>query len=297
MNNLAMISVTAPPETVIKKLSKANIALYTLKKKGATTTFFVKGKTIQKVFAIFTHPCYNVCVVKYGALYSAAVRALSRAGLCVGCALFAAAVALAQCMVFKIEVVGSGSYLSSQIVSLLNDQGVGEGRFYRGLDKRVFIADVMALPLVTFCSVEKRGTSLIVDVECSQGGVSASVYTPLYSPVSGEITAIVAVCGTPCFAVGDYVSVGDELISPRYTLPDGTSSDCLCVGYVSIRVSASVTSAAEEESQTALSAALAAVNLYSQEAEIISYSVRQSSQGVMYTVDFTYIHTVSINMQ
>lgn len=297
MNNLARISVTAPPETVIKKLSRAHIALYSLKKEGAATTFAVKDKTVKKVFAIFAHPCYNVCVVKYSAARSLLMRASSRAGLLVGCAVFAAAVIFAQSFVFKVEVVGSGAYLAPQVVAILREQGAEAGKLFRGLDRPVTISRIMSLPSVTFCSVEKRGTALIVDVECSGSPFSHAVRTPLYSPVAGQVTSVVAVCGTPRVGAGDEVNIGDELISPLYTDASGNSAECLCVGYVSILVQASVTSAAEEESEEALSSALAAVNLYSQEAEITSYTVKTSSNGVIYTVNFNYIYTASINMQ
>lgn len=297
MNNLTSIRVTAPPETVIKKLSKANIALYNLKKEGATTTFAVKDKTVKKVFAIFTHPCYNICVVKYGGVRSFAVRVLSRIGAAVGCLIFAAAVLTAQSFVFSVQVGGSGSYLAPQVIAILGEYGVEEGRLYRGVDKPVVISRIMSLPSVTFCSLEKRGTAFIVDVECSPEGTKVSLQTPLLSPVTGTVQSVVAICGTPRVEEGQAVSRGDELISPRYTAADGSVQSCLCVGYARILVVASVTSHAEEESEQSLSAALAAVNLYSQEASVTSYSVKHASDGVIYTVNFTYIYTASINMQ
>ena len=71
----------------------------------------------------------------------------------------------------------------------------------------------------------------------------------------------------------------------------------LAVGYATLSCSASLSYAAEEESDEALNAAYAAALLYAGEGEIVSrnYTVKQNSEGVVYTVDFTYLHTISIN--
>ena len=297
MKNLACIRVTAAPETVIKKLSRADIPLFNLKKSGAYTTFCVNDKTVKKVFAIFSHPCYNVCVVKYGFVRSAYMRALSRLGVLLGAVIFVAAVCLSQLFVFRVEVSGSGAYLSPQVVAILKEQGVEAGRIYKGVDKRAVISQIMSLPSVTFCSAEKRGTAFVVDVECSEQGSAAPAREHLLSPVAGEVVRVVAVCGTPQVNAGDYVSRGDELISPYFITAEGTEEGCICAGYVDIRVQASVSSRADGESQSALSAAIAAAKLYSDQIEILSYSVDAVSDGVIYTVNFNYIYTASINMQ
>lgn len=297
MNNLARIRVTAAAETVIKKLSKAQIPLYGLKKQGAYTTFLVKDKTVKKVFAIFSHPCYNVCVIQYGALRSLLRRAAARVGLLVGALVFAVVVTCAQAFVFKVQVVGSGAYLSPQVTAILCDSGIAVGKLYKDVDKPLTIAKIMALPSVTFCSFEKRGTAVIVDVECDEEGSISSTRTPLVSPVSGEVVNITVICGTPRVQEGQAVSRGDELISPFYTDGEGQTVGCLCVGYVDIRVSAVISVSAQSEGEEGLSSALAAVNLYSDEAQITSYSVKTVAEGVIYTVNFTYIHTASINMQ
>ncbi len=297
MNNLVKLSVVAPPETVIKKLSRAQIALYDLKKTGVRTTFCVHDKTLKKVFAIFAHPCYNVTVVKYGAVRSFLTRASARAGALVGAALFIAIVTFCQTFVFKVEVTGSGAYLSPEVTAILRDCGVEAGKPCKNIDSPLTISRIMALPSVTFCSVSKRGTVVIVDVECDEEGSISPRRDPLVSPVAGEVVRIVAICGTPCVEAGQQVSAGDELISPRYTAADGTFNSCICVGYADIRVRASISVAAEDDSEKSLQSALSAVNLYSDGAEVLSCTVKQSSQGVIYDIDFTYIHTASINMQ
>lgn len=297
MINLFSMRVTAPPETALKKLSRAGVEVFSLSKSGAYTTFCIREKNVKKVFAIFSHPCYNVCVVKYGFVRSTLARILSRAGLIVGAALFAAAICLSQCFVFTVKVEGGGAWLEPEILSILSSEGVSSGALYRGADKKTLTARIMALPGVTFCSMERRGTAFIVHVECGEEGISLPVRSPLVSPVAGEVIKIVAVCGTPCVEVGAAVSVGERLIEPYFVREDGEREECLCSGYARILVSASLSHAAAEESEEALSAAVAATLLYSPEAEVKSYSVRKVSEGVIYTINFCYIYTASINMQ
>ena len=297
MNNLACISVTAAAETVIKKLSRANIAFYSLRTRGACTTFCVRDKRVKKVFAIFSHPCYNISVVKYGAVRSLRARIISRAGLAVGLVLFAAAVVISQSFVFRVQVTGSGAHLAPEIRAILREYGVQAGSVYRLRDKPLTISRIMALPSVTFCSIERRGTAVVVDVECSREDRPAVVRTPLLAPVSGRVENIVAVCGTPLVSRGQEVENGRELIAPYAVGADGKTSQCLCVGYADILVSASLSTCAVAEGDEGLKDALAAVRLYSDSAQVSSWSARAASGGVIYTVNFTYICTVSVNMQ
>lgn len=297
MIDLTKISVVAPPESVVKKLSRANIAFFGLKKEGFSTTFCVGGKSIKKVFAIFAHPCYNICVLKYGALRSFALRCAARAGLIAGVALFVAAVSLSRLFVFRVKVVGSGSYLAPQVVTILAENGVREGSICPSYDSPVVLSAIMRLPGVSFCSVQREGVAVVVDVECSSSPGVRPVYSPLLSPVAGRVEGVCVLSGTASVAVGDDVSAGDELISPQFELPSGESADCLCAGYVRIRAEALLSSHAQSRSEQSLSSALAAVRIWYDDARVLSHTVRQVSQGFIYTVTFTYIHTASINMQ
>ncbi len=288
MNNLAKISVTAPPETVLKKLSRGKIDVYNLKKQGAHTTFFIKDKTIKKVFAIFAHPCYNVSIVKYGRVHSAAIKVASRAGLVAGLLLFFGAVICAQSFVFAVKVNGSGGYLASEVKSILSAEGVEEGKVYKNFDKPRTIARILALPSVTFCEIERQGTAVIVTVECDEEGARPSKVSPLVSDVNGTLEKLIVVCGTPDAEVGQSVSVGDKLI-----VPNGN----LISGYAQISVTHTIVYQSSEGGEAAQQNALAAVLLYSENATVLSLSEHAVSGGVQYSVTFSYIHTITLNMQ
>ena len=100
---LTEISVVATAEAALKRLKKAGIAAYACKKRGAYFIFCVKDKDIEKAFAIFDKPCYNICVVKNSVRRRFLSLAKLRAGLFVGAAAFVALAVFANTFVLKIE--------------------------------------------------------------------------------------------------------------------------------------------------------------------------------------------------
>ena len=65
----------------------------------------------------------------------------------------------------RVEITGSGAYLDNAVRSVLYDCGVREYSLYRGGNEAAIISRVLSLPDVTFCSVQKRGSVLYVDVQ------------------------------------------------------------------------------------------------------------------------------------
>ena len=59
-SNMAEISVVATAESALKKLKKAEVAVFDCKKRGAEFVFKVKTADVEKVFAIFGKACYNI---------------------------------------------------------------------------------------------------------------------------------------------------------------------------------------------------------------------------------------------
>ncbi|MGN0814411.1 MAG: sporulation protein YqfD [Candidatus Coproplasma sp.] len=297
MNNLTRISVTAPPETAVKKLSKCKIAAYNVKKDGRKTLFSVHDNNIKKVFAIFSHPCYNVTVERKSPKNALLSFVVNRCGLFIGGALFIAAALLSDSFIFKITVTGSGSYLKSEVLSIVSSAGARVGSFYRDLDKPQVTSRIMALPQVTFCSVEKRGSVLIVDVQTDEENYSSLNSGALRSDVSGRVLNVVAICGTACVAQNSQVNAGDTLISPYSVGGDGSVKKCVAVGYAHVLVNAAISYAAQEESDENAKLALDSAKLYSDEIIDGRYTVKRTAEGVIYEVAFSYIRTLSINME
>ena len=297
MNNLVQFCVTATVETALKKLSKVNIAVYKLKKRSSNVYFSVEEEYKQKVFAIFSHPCYNITVKQK----SAKSRFLSflgrRFGLAVGAATFLAACILSNSLVLKVKVVGNGSYLSPHVLTVATDCGVRCGTFCSGLDKPLLTSRILALPSVTFCSVQRKGSYLIIDVRTDEEHSYVTNSQSLVSKAEGEVYRIVVLSGTAERKVGESVQAGDTLIGAYRLTEEGERQPCLAVGFAEIKKTAYITVFFESESDENASSALAATALYSDKVLEKSYKVSPCDGGFNYDVTFTYLTVAAINME
>lgn len=298
MSDLISVCVTAPIETVIKKLSKNKIAIFNVKKQKNTVIFQVREEYIKKVFAIFSHPCYNMVIRDISEKSKYLSFTAKRFGVFVGCVLFVALSVFSQSFILKIKVTGSGSYLKDDIISLMRENGVEEGKYFFGLNKPVAESSILALPNVTFCSVKKSGAILVVDVQAEggEGGFEQINRAPLHAEVSGRVANIVALCGTIAVNVGDEVQVGDALICPYEVGADGNLYDCVVVGYAEITCSKTLSVNAQSESEESLKDAYSATLVYTENPEIISHTVKRIDNGVVYEITFSYSHVCSINL-
>lgn len=297
MNNIVEFSITCPPETALKKLAKADIAVFKLKKHGSTLTFGVLQEYTEKVFAIFSHPCYNIAVKRHSAKTRAVTFLKRRFGLVIGAAVFAAAAIASSNVVMRIKVIGNGSYLSGQITAIANQCGAREWSFCKKLDAPLLQAKILALPDVNFCSVQREGAYLIIDVRTEEEHTAKVNYQPLKADVSGEIYRIVAICGTAERVQGDKVSAGDVLIGAYELNESGESNSCLAVGFAEITARASLSLYYDKECEENTTEALKAAAIYSDRIVSQSYTVSPCDGGVKYDVTFSYIHTVAINME
>ena len=297
MNNTVEFSITCPPETALKKLTKANIAVYKLKKHGSTLTFGVLQEYTEKVFAIFSHPCYNITIKRNSPKARAAAFIKRRFGLVVGAVVFTAAAIASGNVVMRIKVTGNGAYLGGQIMSIARECGAREWTTCRKMDAPLLQAKILALPDVNFCSVQREGAYLIIDVRTEEEHTSKVNYTPLKSSVSGEVYRIVAICGTAEKVQGDKVSAGDVLIGAYELNENGESTSCLAVGFAEITAQASLSLYYDKESDENAKEALKAAALYSDRIISQSYTVAPCDGGVKYDVTFSYINTVAINME
>ena len=85
-----------------------------------------------------------------------------------GARIFAVAAAVSNLFVFRITVGGSGSYLSPEVRRIIYECGVKEFNLYSGLDVPSATGKILALPQVTFCNIEKRGSILHIDVRVNE---------------------------------------------------------------------------------------------------------------------------------
>lgn len=297
MNNIVNFEVTATPEVALKKLAKHNIPVYNLKKHGAKLCFGVNNEYIKKVFAIFKHPCYNTVIRRKSVKMRLQAFVKNRFAILIGSLAFLAVIAFSQQVVLKVKITGNAGYLSPRIMQIARECGVREFSFCKSFDKPLLSSRVLALDGVEFCSVQRQGSFIIIDVHASQNEVLQSSYSPLKASQSGVIHAITPICGTAEKSVGDAVAQGEILIGAYEMDPNGQRIDCLAVGFAEIEVEGSLTLFYDCESEKNTASALSAPSLYSDRVIDKSYTVKNCQGGVEYEVLFTYLVTDTINIE
>lgn len=295
MTDLTEICIISTAEAALSKLKKGEIPVFNCKKEGASFLFSVSDKDIEKVFAIFAKPCYNIKVVKKSAKKRTLDFIKLRAGLLIGAFAFIAVAALSDFYVLKIEVAGSGSYLEPEVRRIVLSEGAGEFKPYSSFNSMRATGRILALPQVTFCNISKKGSVLTVDVQVDTEHSGTSSNSPLIADRAGTVKRLVAVCGTEAVKEGDTVEKGATLIFP-YTVAGESRVDCIAAGYAEIECSATSQYFAESQSEESLKEAYA--SLLIEEDEIIekSYTVKPSADGVIYVLNYTYLHKISINL-
>jgi len=298
LNNLVTFQIVSSPENALKKLSKHNIPVYNLKKRGNFLCFSVNREYVEKVFAIFKHPCYNTGIRNIGCFKRLTGFLKNRFGLAIGAALFICLCALSQQLVLKVEVTGASKALEEKVLTIAQSANIRPFTYLTGESMQSARTGILALDGVDFCSVTKSGSVVVIDVHShSSSGSSPVSYKPLVAEKSGTLYKLVAVCGTPQKEVGEQVTAGETLIAPFEETASGEQISSLAVGYAEVEVSAELTLFYDEESEKNAASALAAASAYSQRVVSKSYTTAPVQGGVYYKVTFTYIHTSSINIQ
>ena len=295
MNNRAKISIISTAEGALRKLKKARIAVFNCKKDGAAFIFEVKDKDTVKVFAIFDKPCYNVTVLRK----SRKNRLLSflplRAGLVAGALAFVLLCIASNSLVLKIEVSGSGSYLEPEVRQIVYDEGAKEFKPFSSLNFSVATGRILALPQVTFCNIAKHGSVLTVDVQVDEEHYGSVDNKPLVSDCNGVVRNIVAICGTAAVEAGANVKKGDTLIY-AHTLAGEEEISCLAAGFAEIECSGHAEYFAETDSDESLKEAYSSILLEDENILTRTHTVRPTDGGVLYLIDYSYLHKLSINL-
>ena len=295
MADLTYISVVSPSETALKKLSGADIAVYGCKKRGAEFIFGVKDKDIQKVFAIFKKPCYNIRTEKKSVRGRFLSALALRAGAAFGALAFAVAAYAAGFFVLRIEVTGSGDYLAPLVKEIVEAEGAGIGKPFSALNAPVAAGRILSLPGVVFCDLKKQGSVLVVDVEAESGAESGAVMGPLKADRSGVVSNIVAICGVPAVAAGTAVKKGDILIEAKCAVGEDFMP-CLAVGYAELECSQKAEYFVEDDSEESIKRAYASLLLGDDGIIEARHSLREAEGGFSVVMEIKYLHRISINL-
>lgn len=290
--DLTRIAIVSAAEPALKKLARASVAVYNCKKRGADFIFCVKDKDIQKVFAIFKKPCYNIRTEIISPVRRLISSAVLRAGLLAGAALFALFSYIAGFFVLKVEVTGSGSYLKGEVCAIIGENGGGVGKPFSALDAPLATGRILALPQVVFCKIQKRGSVLVADVHVDSSPQNTVDARPLISDRDGTIVRLVAITGYPNAEAGQAVKKGDVLIDAYRA--DG--APCVVCGLAELKCTLHAEYLAADDSEESLKSAYASVFLDGEEVLSRSHTVKKAEGGTLFVMEIEYLHKITINL-
>lgn len=153
-------------------------------------------------------------------------RALRRPGFCVGAFLGLLLFILSSLVVWRVEVVGNETLGDGEIVSFLEEVGVGVGAFAPSIDgAKAKTALLLRYPELSFVSLYVRGTTVSVKVrESEKKPPSSEIETGFANQVAAfdaVIERISVKAGRGAVSVGETVKKGDLLISGLYESASG----------------------------------------------------------------------------
>lgn len=282
----------------LNKLAKAGVEVFNAKKIDKNCIrFSVKAKDSRKIFAIFQSSCYTINRCKEKGLKKLLSFALYRIGAIIGVLLFLFLVCFSQRFVFKVEVTGSGSHYKREIENLLQEQGLC---FFSVFDKEkasLARSQILKLPAVSYCSVQKSGGVIFVSVEISAETPKRVPIKNLVAKYSGTLIQLITIRGTPLFSEGDKVEKGDILVS-GYELYNDEKIPTPSIAKAIIKGEVVCQHSANEESEKSLSEAYAKALLLVEGCDILnkSASVERVEDTFVYTIKVEYTAIIAVNM-
>ena len=217
------------PERALIRLKREKIPVFNAKKvKKNQILFSIKRKHTEKVFAIYQNLWYNrdddraYTLKKVGGNVSFGVFELvkRRVGLVIGAVLFGGICLFAQNYILRVEIVGSSVY-RREILQLLDQGGLGTYQRYDQANNQAVCAEIFKLDGVSFCSIQKQGVTLLVDVRTNPFVEPLLVQGDMLSNHDGKVLSICALRGTPQVGVGDEIKRGQTLVGGYFCKQSG----------------------------------------------------------------------------
>ncbi len=272
------------PEGALLRFQRENIPVAHVEKPDKRTLrLCIERKNREKAFTILRDSCYNITAERSFGVRRLASALARRAGFFLGAAAFVLLCALSDLFVLRIDVDGTGAYYRDRVLSVLRENGVRVGCVYRGSRTAEITAQILSFEGVVFCSVEKAGSVLTVEVQTSSG-VPPAAAGGLYAAQAGVVQSLTVLRGEAQVQEGDEVKKGQLLVGGKEGGFVMASARILCrfEGFF-----------AAESEETALAQALLFVQAAG-ETELLSQSAVPQQGG--YAVTAEYLLTVRKNM-
>ena len=217
------------PERALLRFKREGIAVYHAKKvKKNQILFSVSRKDSEKVFAIYPNVCYNISVYHPFTVKKVGSSGIAtcfdflkrRLGLLLGGLLFAVLLLFSDMWIFSVDHIGTDIY-RRETLAALEESGITPFCVYRKGKEDEVCARILALDGVEFCSLQKSGHRLLVEVRLSPFALYRVDKENMVAKHSGTLLSITALKGTPLKKAGEEVRCGETLVENRFYTEDG----------------------------------------------------------------------------
>lgn len=289
------------PQRALLRLRRAGIPLYRIQKtQNNRICLQVERKDLARVFALYPQivegqTAYRPYTVKrLGGVGLAKVVDFckNRLGFVLGGLLFCVITLAADSFVFGVELVGSQEY-KREVMQALEENGVDLFAPYKTGKEDLVTAKLLSLDYVEFCSVQKVGNRVRVEIRTSPFSTNVLKKGPMQAKHTGELISLTVLKGTAVKKVGDKVTAGEMLVQDVLTTQEGEQVRVEVIARARIScvyegVYEDVATEEEAFAKAYLSLALG------EKDELTSKQITQTEKG--FHVKITYLVTESMNL-
>ena len=281
------------PERALARFNALSIPLFACKKIDATTLqFSIKKEDEERALALYP-------LKGRGAAGAYAIEKLpprgglkiltffkERVGVVLGALLFLAITAWGDSLVLRVQIDAPAVY-TAQVQKTLQEEGVKQYLPYNKAKKDVVCARLLGLDGVSYCSIKKQGSVLVVTLKTNDfflpiaGG-------ELYAERAGVLTRLVVLQGAPCVSVGEKIEAGQRLVEGAIYTADGDRISSPVCAFAELTCVYQGSFVCEDE-QEAFAKGYLASGLESAQAKLQSQKIEK--QGNTYTVSLSYTWT------
>jgi len=220
---------------LIGRIKRANITILRFECKEDVSILILPHFECKKLFAICKDLCYNIIIngknilgevrknritlthVGYGGMLSPLYSLYKRKGFLVGIAVFLAFAIFLNGRLLGYSLDGVPIEVKSGVMRSLQTGGANKGVSFSVLDYSALQNKIVEDNLsVSFASVYKRGSFLVVEVVTAENPQSPTEFCDVVASCDGVIEKIVVLRGTALVTVGDEVKKGQPLVGAYY---------------------------------------------------------------------------------
>ena len=212
------------------------------------------------------------------------IRRFRLFGILLGICCFLIAVLGSTNLIFSIEVVGSKVY-EREVVAILREKGIGLFNVYTSGKEEEISAQILALDGVEFCSVQKRGNKLLVEVRQSPLPQIKVEEGDLVAPFDCRLEGAVALGGTALKKSGEELKAGESIVGGFFLNFDGvTKNPTTVIATAKLSCVEEIFTSTEEEGR-----AQAVLLVERLGGKVSAIKIEQHNDGVKAIVEFTLV--------